>query len=172
MSNRVSKLPSSPRTLKLLEKEQSRSSITMSHKLRVSIILNGIKGLSNYRSHRELGTTIPTVKKWRARWEACYEVLRKVENQGLNGSEQTGKDHEILKQIKTILADQPRSGTPPRITLAQKEQIVALATQKPKDHAIYMTTWTHEMLAHVAMAQGIVESISKRYIGTLLKKMN
>lgn len=142
----------------------------MTYKLRLSIIINGIKGLSNYRSYHELGTTKKTVEKWRSRWEASYEILRKVEVEGPNGQDRPGKAYEIIKQIQAILADRPRSGTPARITLAQKEQIVALATQKPEDHAIPMTVWTHEMLAHVAMARGIVDHISKRYVGTLLKK--
>lgn len=170
MSNKVSQLLASPRILDLLEKERARGIIGVSYKMRLCIILNGIKGLSNYKSHRELGIAIPTVKKWRARWEESYIVLFTLENKGVNEWGTTVKDHEIISQIKNILSDKPRSGTPNRITLAQQEQIVALATEKPEDHNIPMTAWTHEMLAHVAIAEGILENISRRYIGTILKK--
>lgn len=172
MSKKVSKLPSSTRLLNLLEKEHRSGKIGVTYKMRLSIILNGIAGLSNYKSCQKLGIAKGTVKKWRARWEASYEVLTALENKGGNGPQTEVKDHKMLRQIKEILADQPRSGAPPRITLAQQEQIVALATEKPEDHDIPFTNWTHEMLAHVAKAKGIVEDISRRHVGNLLKKKN
>jgi putative transposase len=53
--------------------------------------------------------------------------------------------------------------------MAQKQQITALACRKPQDYGIPITQWNREMLAQVAMAQGIVETISPRYISELLK---
>ncbi|TAG96581.1 MAG: helix-turn-helix domain-containing protein [Sphingobacteriales bacterium] len=68
------------------------------------------------------------------------------------------------------LDDLPRSGAPKRISLSQEQQIVALACEKPRDHGVEMTNWTHEMLARVAISKGILESISSRYVGEILKK--
>lgn len=172
MSNKVSKLPASPRIHNLLEKEHTKGTIGVTYKLRLSIILNGIKGLSNYKSHKDLGISKITVKKWRAQWEEPYEVLLAMENKGVKEDGLAVMDHKIIKQIKIILADKPRSGKPKRITLAQQEQIVALATEKPEDHNVPFTNWTHEMLAHVAISEGIVDKISRRHIGTILKKKN
>jgi putative transposase len=68
-----------------------------------------------------------------------------------------------------VLEDAPRSGAPVRISMAQKQQITALACRKPQDYGIPVTQWNREMLAQVAVAQGIVETISPRYISELLK---
>ncbi len=51
-----------------------------------------------------------------------------------------------------------------------RQQIVALASEKPQDHGIEMTNWTHEMLAKIAIAQGVVRKISSRHVGNILKK--
>jgi len=72
--------------------------------------------------------------------------------------------------IREILKDKPRSGTPKRITLEAEELIVALACGKPENHGIQMSQWTHEMLAHVAKIEAIVDQISPRHIGNILKK--
>ena len=78
----------------------------------------------------------------------------------------------LRTKIKEILSDIPRSEAPKRITLAQEQQIVGLACEKPEDHDIQMDNWTREMLAHVSKAIKIVDTISPRYVGTILKKTN
>ncbi len=81
------------------------------------------------------------------------------------------KDYEIVNLILEVLSDRYRPGTPKRITIDQEEQIRALACTRPSEHNIPMTNWTHAMLAHVAMIEGIVDTISSRYVGVILKKM-
>lgn len=170
MAKIVSQLPATVRLIDLLEKEVCKNTIEVAFKFRISVILNGIRGMSNNRSARELATTVPTIKKWRSRWTESYEMLQRMEEDGVDQSGRPAKDHQLIKQIKAILTDLPRSGNPGRITMAQKEQIVALATQKPEDHSIPMTNWTHELLAHVAISKNIVDSITPRYVGIILKK--
>jgi putative transposase len=68
-----------------------------------------------------------------------------------------------------VVQDLPRSGAPERITVAQKQQIVSIACEKPDTYGIEMTDWTHEMLVKVVMAQGIVDTISRRHLGGILK---
>jgi hypothetical protein len=53
--------------------------------------------------------------------------------------------------------------------MEQKQQIVALACEKPEDYGYVMTDWTHKILAEAAVQRGIVESISASYAGRLLK---
>ena len=115
----------------------------------------------------ELGTERNTVKKWRSRWESGYEALTMFE-QGESGKGVS--DRQLLEQMLKLLEDKPRSGAPKIITLAQEEQIVALACEAPEDYGIMMTQWNREMLAHVAIIQGIVDSISPRYVSNILKK--
>ena len=80
-------------------------------------------------------------------------------------------DYELLQEMLKSLNDLPRSGAPKRITLAQEQQIVALACEKPTDYGVEMTNWTLEMLAKEAIARCIIESISPRYVGEILKKV-
>ncbi len=74
----------------------------------------------------------------------------------------------LLGQLK----DNARSGTRKQISLQEQQQIVALASEKPADYGVEITCWTHEMLAKVAIGQGIVGKISSRHVGNILKKAN
>jgi len=134
---------------------------------RVKILLLANQGYSNAEVKRQLKVSLNTVKEWRKRWMSSVESLNKHES-FISEGEATMLDYR--KRIKEFLKDQPRSGAPKIITLAQEQQIVALACKKPTDYQIVMTDWTHEMLAHVAISKGIVASISSRQVGRILKK--
>ena len=75
-----------------------------------------------------------------------------------------------MKIIEERLSDKSGKGTIKRITLEQEEQIRALACTKPTEHGKQMTNWTHEMLTKVAKAKRIVDEISVRSVGYILKK--
>lgn len=111
--------------------------------------------------------TEPTVSKWRDRWKAGVEDLESLQEEGLNG--EGARDWEIIHEIREILSDRHRSGTPKFITLSEEQGLVALAAQSPEDHDIPMTKWIHAMLAQVAVAKGIVRQISRSHVGNLLK---
>ncbi len=114
-----------------------------------------------------MDVTYNTVKTWRLRWTRIYPaILTYAEGPTGEGV----SDSALMAKVLSYLEDTPRSGAPKIFTLSQTQQIVALACQKPTEHGIEMTTWTHEMLAHVAMSKGIVKTISSRYVGVLLKK--
>ena len=152
----------------LVKKESKKTKISSSYKKRLLIIDDGIEGKSKYSTSKELRISYRMINLWRDRWSESIQELKK-ESQDDNRSRSL-KDYEILKMIKEILTDRPRSGTLKRITLAAEELLVALACDKPKNHGIQMTRWTHQMLAMVAMAQGIVDQISARHVGNILKK--
>jgi hypothetical protein len=114
-----------------------------------------------------LGISLNTVKSWRRRWESAYDDLVIYESHLHN---QQVSPLDFRKRLINTLKDLPRSGAPKIITLAQEKQIIALACRKPADYQVEMTDWTHEMLAKVAIAKGIVASISSRQVGRILKK--
>ena len=172
MRKKVSQLRSSKRIQDLLEKERSRQNIPVSLKLRISIILEGIAGSSNYMTARILQTTYPTINKWRNRWKEHYDSIIAMEMLGPKGDGVAATDLELFRYIMDVLTDNPRPGKPCVITIAQKQQIVALASEDPENYDIPFEDWTHEMLAFVAKARGIVENISAGYVGALLKKTN
>lgn len=156
-----------PRQYRLLSTYHRRNSISHRNKLRVSIILGGYHGQPNKQLARDLGISLTKVKHWRRRWQSSYGELL-VYEQGQDG--EGVKDHELLEKMLSYLADAPRSGTPARITTSQKEQLVALACEKPSDYGVEQTQWNRELLAVVAMRLGIMEKISPRYVSELLKK--
>jgi transposase len=165
-------IPMSERFFGLLLTASRKRTLPSQYKERIGILLRAsslwTEGYqNNAQIKRTLGISINTVKSWRRRWMELYPKLLVFEQ----GKEGTGvSDSVLLQEILSGLDDLPRSGHPKRITLAQEQQIVALACRKPSEYGIEMTTWTHQMLAHVAISEGIITSISARYVGTILKK--
>ena len=157
-----------PRIHSILERESKKDKISVSFKKRLLIILASIEGKSKYSIAEDLGVTKVMINQWRKRWSQSEPKIEQAIQNGY--SSRPLKDHEILKMIGEILRDKPRSGTPKRIILEAEELIVALACDKPENHGIQMSQWTHEMLAHVAKAEAFVDQISPRHIGNILKK--
>jgi len=167
------KAPASPLTVNerlshIIERLSNKTTISSRLKKRVIIIRDGINGKSKYSTTKELKIDWYTVCKWRARWEESISMLIEASEQGISGK--TLADYELINIIKDILSDKPRTGKPKRITLAQEEQIRALACTKPTEHGIQVNNWTHEMLTLVVKAKGIVDKISVRSVGNILKK--
>ena len=130
---------------------------------RIRILLMAHEGHSNSHIKRELGISLNTVKSWRRRWLSEYEELLKFESAG---------ESDYSQVLLSVLKDIPRSGAPKVFTLAQEQQIVALACEKPVQHDIPISDWTYQMLAHVAIAKGIVATISPAQVGRILKKQS
>jgi hypothetical protein len=72
--------------------------------------------------------------------------------------------------VEERLEDLPRPGAPARITAAQRCQIEALACEKPEDSARPISQWTGREIADEVIKRGIVEQISARHAGRLLKR--
>jgi len=150
----------------ILEKEQSRSSCGRRQYQRINIILLASQGKANKEIARLLSVSLTMVKKWRGRWQLAYPKLQEYEK----GADSTGiSDLALRKKMLELLKDQARSGAPAIISLAQKEQIVALACEKPEDYGIIKTDWTLKDLRQVVLEKQIVPSITSVYIGKLLK---
>jgi putative transposase len=157
----------SSRQYSILEKESRKRTTQQQFHIRIEILLRASEGQSNSQVARDLDVSLNTVKSWRRRWQDHYPKLLEYEK----GIDNTGiSDQELLKKMLSLMRDLPRSGTTKRITLEQEQQIVALACGKPQDYGLEMTDWTHEMLAKAAISQGIIKTISARYVGTILKK--
>jgi transposase len=80
---------------------------------------------------QRLGCSVPTVKRWRQRW-----------------------------QTTDVLHDAPRAGTPRTFTPLQRAQVVALACSAPRQYGKPWQRWSGEKLAQVAVEQQIVEAIA------------
>lgn len=153
----------------LLEQEGKKRTTLQQYSIRISLLLKASQGESLNQIARDLHLAVNTVKAWRRRWESSYDELcayeEQMQAQGLS-------NHDYLQVLLTHLRDLPRSGTRKQISLEAEQQIVALASEKPQDYGIEMSNWTQQMLATVAIAQGIVKQISSRHVGNILKKTN
>ena len=148
-----------PPSLELTETQrQALEALTRRHStpqqiaFRARIILACAEGLNNAQVARQLDTNVNTLRHWRTRWLG----LRAVALDDLSVAER--------------LEDAPRPGAPPRITAEQVCQIVALACEAPEKAGRPISQWTDREIAHEIMARGIVETLSERHAGRLLKR--
>lgn len=151
----------------ILQEESSKRTIQKQFSTRINLMLRSSQGQSINQVARDLSLSVNTVKFWRRRWLSSYDHLceyeEEMQDHGLS-------KNDYLQVLLDHLRDLPRSGTRKRISLEEEQQIVALATEDPKDYGVEMNSWTHEMLAKVVIAKGIVEKISSRHVGNILKK--
>jgi putative transposase len=120
--------------------------------LRARIVLAAAEGWSNTRIARELAINVDTARLWRDRWV------------GLQGI-----DLDTLS-ISERLQDAPRPGITPKITAEQRCQMAALACEAPSKAGRPISQWTGREIAEEMKARGIIEQISPRHAGRLLKK--
>ena len=120
--------------------------------LRARMILAAAEGLNTAQIRRQLGVEADTVRLWRGRWRA-WQAVALAE---LSAAER--------------LADAPRPGAPARITAEQVCRLVALACEAPSASGRPISQWTGREIADELVRRGIVEWISPRHAGRLLKK--
>ena len=147
-----------PQPLRLTEAEQTalerfvaRHTTPQQLALRGRIVLAAGAGQTNAEIARQLGVTETTVRLWRARWVLGQAVP--------------------LEELSLAerLADLSRPGAPARITAEQVCQLVALACEPPAASDRPISQWTARELADEALKRGMVDQISPRHVGRLLK---
>ena len=144
----------------LLEALLRQSRCPQALALRVKIVLGAAASQRNEPLAQALGCSLPTVRKWRARWAAAQSQLAAVENHP--------RDLRLL--VASLLADAPRSGAPTSFDAEQIVQIVNLACTPPPQVGRPVDAWTVRELADEAVKQRIVSSISARSVGRFLKR--
>ncbi len=116
--------------------------------LRARIILLAGQGVGVGEAAQQLGVWRKTVSTWRARWQARASV----------------------ESLAERLADAPRPGAPARITPEQICAIMALACEAPEDCGVPISHWSQSALAREANKRGLVDAISQRSVGRILKR--
>lgn len=129
---------------------------------RARVLLEIATGANNREAARRLGLHVSTPRLWRGRWLGAQERLRALEAADSD-------DRALLCAIEEVLADAPRSGTPPTFTAEQVVQIQALACEDPGAAGRPISHWTHRELADEAVGRGIVPRISPATVGRFLK---
>ena len=126
-----------------------RTSTPQQIALRAKVILRAATGLSNGKIAEELGISIEMSRLWRRRWRelSAREVL-----------------------LSERLKDAPRPGSPSTFTMEQITQLYAIACSPPAQYNRPLSHWTARELALELVEQSVVESISQRHVGRLLKE--
>jgi putative transposase len=120
--------------------------------LRARIILAAAEGQNNAQIARRLGVSLDMVRLWRERWL----ILRPASLEDL--------------PVADRLSDAPRPGAPRRITDEQMCRIVELACEAPQQSGRPISQWTGREIAEEIQRRGIVDQISGRHAGRLVKK--
>jgi len=148
-----------PLPLELSEQEEfelhklvKRHNVAQQIALRGRIVLAAGAGGNNSQIAREQGVNLHTVRLWRQRWLDLQPIPL----------------HEL--SVEERLEDLPRPGAPARFTAEQRCQIEALACEKPEDAERPISHWTGREIADELMKRGIVDQISARHAGRLLKR--
>jgi transposase len=110
------------------------------------------EGKNNAQIARELEVSVDMVRLWRKRWL----TLKPIELKDLS--------------IEERLEDLPRPGAPSRITADQRCQIEQLACEHPEESERPISHWTNQEIADEIKKRGIVDQISARHAGRLLKR--
>ncbi len=76
----------------------------------------------------------------------------------------------LESQVRSILSDQARSGTPMTYTAEQYCQILQVALEPPAESGRPINDWSSWELAAEVNKRGICEKISASQVGRFLKK--
>ena len=132
----------SPSVQKKLQSLQDKGSLKARQYKRIQGLLELNKGKTYVEVCDLVGVSYPTVLSW----------ANKYQSEGLN-----------------FLEDKPRSGRPEGLSGEDRAKITALAcTDPPAGYA----RWSLRLLADRLVELEIVDSISFRQVGNILKKMN
>lgn len=131
----------------ILKEETKKHTAQQSVVRRAKIILMADEDTKNKQIAAQLNVNVHVVTTWTKRWH-----------------ERTSDP--ALERLQ----DLPRPGARDTITPEQWCLIIALACEKPEDHGLPITDWTHRELASEAIKQGIVKKISPSHLGRILKK--
>ncbi len=130
---------------------------------RCRIVLMSAEDRDNAAQAADLGIDRQRVRRWRRRWSKANSVLAAAE-------QEDASDRDFERVVMKVLADDERSGAPPKFTPEQLAAIIALACEPPKDSGLPVSHWTPPELAREAIKRGIVESISPRHIDRFLPR--
>lgn len=147
---------------KLLEQITHCRSLAHHYVIRARIILDGAGRDSYRRIAMRYHVHWQTVRLWQQRWRAAYAQLAALESDM--------DEPAVLLKILAQLSDAPRSGAPLRFSAEQVCQIIAVSCERPQDCGHAISHWTPEALQREVIKRNLVETISTRHVGRLLKE--
>jgi transposase len=165
MSRKAIQIKISKKVEELFISSIKKRNIETHFQKRMKIIYLSSLDMENQAIAAEMNCSPVTVRAWRKRWKTFEDVIIQLE---LELDNKTANQVDLLRKIKEVLSDLPRSGSSSRITNSEKDRLTALACESPQGYGLPFTVWTHKELAAQAKKMGI--NISSSYYGILLKK--
>jgi putative transposase len=151
MKNEKYKIDLSKQEKEELNKIVRKQSISQNIAKRARVILLvSEEKLKHVEISKQVGIVQSELPKWIKRWQ----------------------EESKEKKVEERLKDKARSGRKARITAEQWCKIMALASEKPENHGVPITHWSHSTLTAEIIKQGIVYKISMSHVGEFLKKQN
>ena len=146
---------------KILTQMQAGTHSPQHYKQRSEIVLLASEGYSNNDIERMRKIHGETITKWRNRYAANENELKKIEEEN---------PRKLRSLIEKILSDERRSGRTATFTDEQVACIIAMSCQKPDELGLPFSHWTPELLKDEAIKRGIVSTISTSQVRRFLKR--
>lgn len=143
----------------LLSLSRSRS-LPESLVKRSKIILLASQGSSNQIISQKVGLHYNHVATWRNRFLQALPFLQEIE---------ASTPEKLEEEIRRILSDRKRSGTPPKFTSEQILAIIDLACKSPCDFGYEGSQWSLPLLVTEIQKQKIADRISAKSVSRFLK---
>lgn len=134
---------------------------------RALLIVRMAAGKPNTQIGAEFKVQRKTVKKWRARWlegQACVQNIVTAQES------EKQKNTDLNEQVRKILSDRERAGTPMTYTAEQYCQVLQVALEPPSESGRPINDWSSWELADEVNRRGLCEKISASQAGRFLKK--
>ena len=148
-------------TIKMYLLSFSRSrSLPESLVKRAKIILLASQGISNQIISQKVGLHYNHVATWRNRFLQALPFLQEIE---------VSSPEKLEEEIRKILSDRKRSGTPPKFTSEQILAIIDLACKSPSDFGYEVSQWSLPLLVTEIQKQKIADRISAKSVSRFLK---
>jgi len=151
----------SERQSRILEEFSNSRTLGTNLNTRSKIVLLAADNISNNEIERQLRVDANTVKRWRNRFAAENEDMKKIEKE---------EPHKLRSSLKAVLGDKPRPGVTPTYTDEQVAAILALACMDPMKFGLPFSHWSPSSLRDEAIVLGIVNNISVRQVGRYLNE--
>ena len=165
MPRKAQVIQASPLVADLIKSELKKRTLSAQYQKRLQVIDLALSGMENKAIAPAVGYSERSVRSWRSRWADHMEQLNRLEQELC---EEKGGAKMLLNQIKHLLSDQPRPGSPRRITESERLRIQALACESPAAHGLPFSNWTHVSLSVTLKKMGI--EVSRSQVGVILKK--
>ena len=127
---------------------------------RASIVLLASQGELNQNIAPRVGLHYNNAAAWHSRFLAALLALRKIE---------ANAPEKLEDEIRAVLSDKKRPGSPSVFTPNQIMRIIDLACSNPDDLGYEVSQWSLPLLAGEIKKQGIAEQISAKSVSRFLK---